>query len=166
MDKRFSTALAGLSFLILLEFTGCASRVTGLTPAQIAILQQQGFHPISGGWELGLSDKVLFATNSDTLNPTTHTAIEQLGRSLLSVQIAYLRIEGHTDNYGTDAYNDDLSLRRANAVAGVLEEAGMIPANLQVRGLGKLDPIADNNTPTGQSENRRVAIIVSSDQGQ
>ena len=163
MDQRFSTVLVGLGFLVLLEFTGCAARTSGLTPAQIALLQQQGFHPISGGWELGLSDKVLFATNSDKLNPTTHTTIEQLGHSLLSVDIEHLRIEGHTDNYGTDAYNDDLSLRRANAVASVLEQSGMIAANLRVRGLGKLDPIADNNTPTGQSENRRVAIIVSSD---
>lgn len=155
--------LVGVSFLTVLGLAACASH-TGLTAAQIAVLRQNGFHPVDDGWELGLSDKVLFASNSDKLNPMTETSIGKLGHDLLSVQIGHLRVEGHTDSYGTDAYNNDLSLRRAQAVATVLESAGMQAGNVQVRGLGKQDPVADNNTPAGQSENRRVAIIVPPDQ--
>lgn len=163
MFRRFSEMLVGVSFLTVLGLAACASH-TGLTAAQIAVLRQNGFHPVDDGWELGLSDKVLFASNSDKLNPMTETSIGKLGHDLLSVQIGHLRVEGHTDSYGTDAYNNDLSLRRAQAVATVLESAGMQAGNVQVRGLGKQDPVADNNTPAGQSENRRVAIIVPPDQ--
>lgn len=164
MFRRRPELLAGIGFLAMFILTACASH-TGLTAAQIAILRQNGFHEIDdGAWELGLSDKVLFASNSDRLNPETQTSIGKLGHNLLSVQIGHLRVEGHTDNYGTDAYNNDLSLRRAQAVAEVLEGAGMLPANVQARGLGKQDPVADNNSAAGQSENRRVAIIVPSDQ--
>lgn len=163
MFRRFSEMLVGVSFLTVLGLAACASH-TGLTAAQIAVLRQNGFHPVDDGWELGLSDKVLFASNSDKLNPVTETSIGKLGHDLLSVQIGHLRVEGHTDSYGTDAYNNDLSLRRAQAVATVLESAGMQAGNVQVRGLGKQDPVADNNTPAGQSENRRVAIIVPPDQ--
>jgi outer membrane protein OmpA-like peptidoglycan-associated protein len=143
--------------------TACAGHA-GLTAAQIAVLRQNGFHPIDDGWELGVSDKVLFASNSDKLIPATQGSMGKLGHDLLSVQIGHLRVEGHTDSYGTDAYNNDLSVRRAQAVAAVLEGAGMQAGNIQVRGLGKQDPVADNSTPAGQSENRRVAIIVLSDQ--
>lgn len=163
MFRRYSEMLVGVSFLTVLGLAACASH-TGLTAAQIAVLRQNGFHPVDDGWELGLSDKVLFASNSDKLNPATETSIGKLGHDLLSVQIGHLRVEGHTDSYGTDAYNNDLSLRRAQAVATVLESAGMQAGNVQVRGLGKQDPVADNNTPAGQSENRRVAIIVPPDQ--
>jgi outer membrane protein OmpA-like peptidoglycan-associated protein len=143
---------------------GCATERNGLTPAQIAVLQQQGFHLTGDEWELGLSDKVLFATNSDTINPDTNARIDQLGKALLSVDIEHLRVEGHTDNYGTDAYNNDLSLRRASAVAARLEQAGLLSSNIQVLGLGKQGPVADNNTPDGRAENRRVSIIVAADQ--
>jgi outer membrane protein OmpA-like peptidoglycan-associated protein len=161
--RRFSGVLAAAGLLAVLGLNGCASK-TGLTAAQIAVLRQNGFHAIDGAWELGLSDKVLFASNSDKLNPVTQTSIDKLGHDLLSVDLGHLRVEGHTDSYGTDAYNNDLSLRRAQAVAVVLEGAGMLAGNVQVRGLGKQDPVADNSTPAGQSENRRVSIIVPSDQ--
>jgi outer membrane protein OmpA-like peptidoglycan-associated protein len=149
---------------VMLGLSGCASRVVGFTPAQIAVLQQQGFSPSNGNWELGISDKVLFATNSDQIDPTTGLRIEMIGQALASVEISTLRVEGHTDNYGTDAYNNDLSLRRANAVADIFEKAGFLSNNILVLGLGKQDPVADNNTPEGQAENRRVSIIVPPDQ--
>ncbi|WP_216856003.1 OmpA family protein [Acidisphaera sp. S103] len=161
--RRFPERLAGIGLLAVFGLAACAGH-TGLTAAQIAVLRQNGFHQIDDGWELGLSDKILFASNSDKLNPVTETSMGKLGHELLSVQIGHLGVEGHTDSYGTDAYNNDLSLRRAQAVAVVLESAGMQAGNIRVRGLGKQDPVADNNTPAGQSENRRVAIVVPSDQ--
>ena len=69
-------------------------------------------------------------------------------------------MEGHTDNYGDEGYNQKLSERRAESVAAVFREAGMPAANIEVRGLGMSKPVADNKTRAGRSENRRVAIIV------
>ena len=164
MAKWFSKRLAGVSFVAILGLAGCATEGEGLTPAQIAVLQQQGFQLTGNEWVLGLSDKVLFATNSDVINPETNAKIGQLGQALLSVDIEHLRVEGHTDNYGTDTYNDDLSLRRAAAVATTLEQVGLLSPNIQVHGLGKQDPVADNNTPEGRAENRRVSVIVDAGQ--
>jgi outer membrane protein OmpA-like peptidoglycan-associated protein len=71
-----------------------------------------------------------------------------------------LRVDGHTDNVGTIEYNQQLSMRRAEAVARVLLTCGFARDHLDVRGFGKTRPIADNGTALGRAENRRVAIIV------
>jgi outer membrane protein OmpA-like peptidoglycan-associated protein len=163
--NRFIRSLFYLSILGMSALAGCAARTTGLTPAQIAVLQQEGFAPAAdSSWQLGLSDKVLFASNSDVLNPDTSMRLEGLGKNLKSVEITKLRVEGHTDGYGTDAYNDQLSLHRAQAVADEFESAGFLETNIIVRGLGKRNPVANDNTPGGQAQNRRVSIIVPPDQ--
>jgi outer membrane protein OmpA-like peptidoglycan-associated protein len=156
--------LRSAGIILAAGLAGCAAP-SGLTPMQITVLQQQGFSPSpDSSWELGLSDKILFASNSDRIKPETATRIAGIGRVLVSVQITKLHVEGHTDNYGTDAYNDALSLRRAQVVADELEGAGFLPPNVIVRGLGKLDPVADENTMADQMQNRRVSIIVPADQ--
>ncbi|VEA71728.1 Outer membrane protein ArfA [Serratia rubidaea] len=83
-----------------------------------------------------------------------------MGRALLSVNIVKFRLDGHTDNYGEDSYNDQLSLRRANTVADQLASVGIPRADIETRGMGKRDPVADNRTAKGRAENRRVSIIV------
>jgi len=86
--------------------------------------------------------------------------VQKMGRALLSVGITKFRLDGHTDNYGEDSYNDQLSLRRADAVADLLASVGIPRANIETRGMGKRDPVADNRTSSGRAENRRVAIVV------
>ncbi len=83
-----------------------------------------------------------------------------MGKALKSVNIVQFRLDGHTDNYGEDSYNDQLSLRRANAVADVLAGVGIPRANIETRGMGKRQPVASNATSSGRAENRRVAIVV------
>ena len=70
--------------------------------------------------------------------------------------IERLRVEGHTDDRGSDAYNMRLSLRRAEAVADVLAEAGLARQDIEVKGLGRAMPVV----PSDAAENRRVAIVV------
>ena len=96
-------------FVALLALAGCQSKPQGLTPEQIALLQSQGFKLTDNGWEFGLSDKVLFGNNIGKLNPESTETVQKMGRALLSVGITKFRLDGHTDNYGEDSYNDQLS---------------------------------------------------------
>ena len=149
----------GVALLALLLLGACAHR---LTAEQMAVLRNQGFVAKDDRWELGLSDKMLFATGSDQLQPQTKTAIEHTGGALNAVGIRNVRVEGHTDNVGTDALNLDLSRRRAAVVAQAMNQLGTNP--IAVRGFGKDSPIADNATEAGRAENRRVSVIVPDNQ--
>lgn len=153
-----SLALAGLAAPVL---AGCRS---GLTPAQIALLKQQGFELTGNGWEFGMSSKLLFGSNEATLAAGQREAIAQLARALLSVDIHRLRVEGHTDDYGTAEYNQALSERRARVVAEALVAAGIPARDVQAVGMGKSAPVEDNRSSAGRRENRRVSVIVSNQQ--
>jgi outer membrane protein OmpA-like peptidoglycan-associated protein len=150
--------------LMLLALSGCQSvPPKGLTAEQIALLKQEGFRLTDEGWEFGLSSKVLFGSDLDGLNPESRSIVERIGKSLLSVDIQRVRVDGHTDASGRDAYNEQLSLRRAKSVANALTAVGMRPENVETRGLGSREPVASNDTRAGRMENRRVAIVVASD---
>lgn len=150
--------------LMLLALGGCQSvPPKGLTAEQIALLKQEGFRLTDEGWEYGLSGKVLFGSDLDVLNAESRSIVERIGKSLLSVDIQRVRVDGHTDASGRDAYNEQLSLRRAKSVANALTAVGMRPENVETRGLGSREPVASNDTRAGRMENRRVAIVVASD---
>ncbi|CAK9891425.1 MULTISPECIES: OmpA family protein [Pseudomonas] len=150
--------------LALFALGGCQSvPPKGLTAEQIALLKQEGFQLTDEGWEFGLSSKVLFGSDVDTLNPQSRTIVERIGKSLLSVNIQRVRVDGHTDASGKAAYNEQLSKRRAQSVANVLIASGMRAENVETRGLGSREPVASNDTRAGRLENRRVSIVVASD---
>ncbi|AWY42637.1 hypothetical protein DKY63_23100 [Pseudomonas putida] len=150
--------------MAVLGLAGCQSvPPKGLTPAQIAVLKQQGFQLTEEGWAFGLSGKVLFGSDVDSLNAQSSEIVQRIGKSLLGVGIERVRVDGHTDASGKEAYNEQLSLRRAKSVAIVLADAGMKQENIQLRGFGSSQPVATNDTASGRTENRRVAIVVSAD---
>lgn len=153
----------GLIGLLLSVLAGCQSAPRGLTAEQIGVLKEQGFRLTDEGWTLDFSNRVLFANDSEALNPDTCVLVEKLGMTLLGVGLNKARIDGHTDSNGPEAYNDQLSLKRAKSVADVLVSVGMQPANLDIRGRGERDPVADNKTAAGRAENRRVGIIISNE---
>ena len=74
-------------------------------------------------------------------------------------------VEGHTDSVGSDAYNDALSQRRADAVASALLARGVPGEDIRALGRGKSYPVATNETQAGRQQNRRVEIIFSDDSG-
>jgi outer membrane protein OmpA-like peptidoglycan-associated protein len=151
-------------FLALLALVGCQTAPQkGLTPAQIAVLKQQGFEMTDDGWAYGLSGKVLFGSDVESLNPASTEIVERIGKALLSVEIERVRIDGHTDASGQESYNEQLSLRRAKSVGKVLAAVGIKEENIQLRGLGSSKPVASNDTAVGRTENRRVSIVVSAD---
>lgn len=151
-------------FVALLALSGCQTAPPkGLSPAQVAVLKQQGFEPTDDGWAFGLSGKVLFGSDIESLNAPSTEIVERIGKALLGVGIDRVRVDGHTDTSGKESYNQQLSLRRAKSVATVLTRVGMKEENIQLRGLGSSQPVTANDTAAGRTENRRVSIVVSTD---
>ncbi|MFB3306677.1 OmpA family protein [Pseudomonas sp. AMR01] len=162
----FSTArMLFITLLVAcLALGGCQTAPPkGLTPAQVAVLKQQGFELTGEGWAFGLSGKVLFGSDVETLNTASTEIVERIGKALVSVGIQRVRVDGHTDASGKEPYNQQLSLRRAKSVGKVLTGVGMKEENIQLRSLGSSEPVAPNTTAAGRTENRRVSIVVIAD---
>lgn len=105
---------------------------------------------------------VNFETDSDKIQSEGHVQILEIANALKSPELADLRIriEGHTDNTGTDNYNMDLSYRRAITVMRALSENyGISSGRFEVKGFGELQPLASNGTETGRGLNRRVTLV-------
>jgi len=148
----------------LLALTGCQTAPQkGLTPAQIAVLKQQGFELTDEGWAFGLSGKVLFGSDVESLNSQSTEIVQRIGKALLGVGIERVRVDGHTDASGKETYNQQLSLRRAKSVRNVLTAVGMKEENIKLQGLGSTEPVASNVKTAGRTENRRVSIVVIAD---
>jgi outer membrane protein OmpA-like peptidoglycan-associated protein len=113
------------------------------------------------GVVITLSGSVLFASDKSTLLPDARTRLGQVATALLETKERHLSVEGYTDSQGKDAYNVDLSQRRADAVRTYLVSNGYPPDLIVAHGAGKTMPIADNATAEGRANNRRVEIIIS-----
>lgn len=153
--------LALLSATLVL--TGCQTVPDrgGFTPRQQATLRQNGFEPVGDGWQFGMADRLLFATDESVLIPAQHVVIGRMAQALVAVDIRGARVEGHTDSTGSASYNDALSLKRAQAVADALHSGGMAQGALRVVGMGARIPVDSNRSADGRRENRRVVVIVS-----
>ncbi|WP_336222321.1 OmpA family protein [Citrobacter amalonaticus] len=153
-----------LSPLILatLVLAGCQAPQGKFTREQVAAMQSYGFTESAGDWSLGLSDTILFDKNDYKLRAESQQQIQSMAARLASVGLNHARMDGHTDNYGEDSYNEALSLKRANVVADAWAEGAKIPrSNLTTQGLGKKYPVASNQSAKGRAENRRVAVVIS-----
>jgi outer membrane protein OmpA-like peptidoglycan-associated protein len=162
VQRSLSNGAAFWCLAAIVLLTACQVTTHGLNPTQIAMLKKEGFQQTNDGWALALSSKVLFDVDADAIKPETRQSIERTGQALASVQITRLRVEGYTDNTGSDTHNIDLSRRRAAAVEQALASSGLAGGRIQIEGFGKQNPVADNATEAGRAENRRVAIIVPS----
>ncbi|WP_454724823.1 MULTISPECIES: OmpA family protein [Cupriavidus] len=156
-------AVLGAAMLVLAACQTQATPGAQLTASQVETLRQQGFQLTDAGWELNLSEKVLFGLDEDTISAEHRAVVLRIGMALRGAGIDRVRLDGHTDDSGSAQYNQQLSVRRAQAVARVLAESAFLPQNIEVRGLGKTRPVADNHTAAGRAENRRVAIVVTVD---
>ncbi|HEX4025321.1 MAG TPA: OmpA family protein [Steroidobacteraceae bacterium] len=119
----------------------------------------------SQGMVLTLSGSPMFATGSDTLEPGAIQSLQNVARLMQQHPMMKIRVEGFTDNRGSDEYNDALSQRRAQAVANALESNGIDPSRLAAIGRGKSLPVASNGTAAGRQQNRRVELLFSDTQG-
>jgi outer membrane protein OmpA-like peptidoglycan-associated protein len=112
------------------------------------------------GLVVTLSGSVLFRSAKSTLLPSAKVKLDQVATALLSIRARNLIVEGNTDSQGSESYNQGLSQRRADAVRDYLVQKGYPADRIQARGMGKGSPIADNASPEGRANNRRVEIVI------
>lgn len=103
---------------------------------------------------------ISFATNSAQLTSNFYEPLNKVALSLKDYPDTTIQIVGHTDSTGAAAYNQQLSVNRANAVVVYLSAQGIAPERMQAVGMGPSQPIADNKTTEGRAQNRRVEIKI------
>lgn len=138
------------------QSTAAAAREAAEYQRQIDDLQAE---VTDRGLVLTLGD-VLFATGSAELQGGSNSNLDKLVGFLNEYPERRVQIEGHTDNVGDVGYNQGLSQRRADTVSAYLSRQGIASQRLSAAGIGMDRPVADNNTPTGRQQNRRVEIII------
>lgn len=107
-----------------------------------------------------LPEEVTFPTGSDQVDPGFYPALREVARSLEMHPDSTVRVVGHTDNVGSDAYNRQLSVDRALSVARILIRYGVSSTRITYSGRGMSEPIASNASAQGRATNRRVEIII------
>jgi len=107
---------------------------------------------------------ILFATNKSNLSTAAKNSLSEFAVSLNNNPQTDVQIYGHTDNTGTRAVNDRLSLERANAVMNYLTGAGVATSRMTTRGLAYDYPVASNDTEAGRAQNRRVEVYISANE--
>lgn len=108
-----------------------------------------------------VTNDILFAFNSDEISPNSYEILNAIGNILSKNKSWKVQIIGHTDNIGSDEYNQDLSQRRAKSVKNYLvKNFSMTANNLEAIGMGESKPVEDNSTAEGRSKNRRVEFKV------
>jgi outer membrane protein OmpA-like peptidoglycan-associated protein len=107
--------------------------------------------------------EVLFSFDSAKLRAGNERSLNRLADYLKAHPDQQILIEGHTDSTGDAAYNERLSEQRAEAVTRALVQRGVDSSRIRTTGLGENYPVADNATPTGRSENRRVEVVIAQD---
>jgi OmpA-OmpF porin, OOP family len=106
------------------------------------------------------SYSIEFESGSSNIRPSSYKLLNEIFESAVVAEGLKLGVYGHTDNAGSDAINRPLSEQRANAVKDYLLKKGIGENRVEAKGFGSSRPIADNNTLTGKSKNRRVEIVL------
>jgi len=164
LGNRGEMDLASIS---LIRAFGRPAALTIPAPAPVAAPQEvQPVAPIVEAAPQPVSEKVSFAAEAlfdfdrALVKPEGKAALDDLMRKLQGMDTEVMIAVGHTDSVGSDAYNQKLSLRRADAVKAYLVSKGLDQARLYTEGKGETQPIADNATAEGRARNRRVVIEV------
>jgi len=103
---------------------------------------------------------ILFAVDSASLTGSLRSDLFAVAQNLIDYPDTSIDVVGHTDNTGEASYNQNLSSRRADAVAAVLSDGGVSYSRLRSYGRGEDQPIASNLTVDGREQNRRVELII------
>ncbi|MFI5297322.1 MAG: OmpA family protein [Polyangiales bacterium] len=140
-----------------------AARITAekkATDAMDALSRSLATSKDARGTVITISGGVLFATGKSELLGGARVQLDLVADALKAQAERHFTVEGHTDTQGTDAINDDLSQKRADAVRDYLIVRGVAADAISAKGRGSHTPIGDNKTIEGRAMNRRVEIIV------
>lgn len=114
----------------------------------------------SRGVIVTLPGNIYFNVNKADVKPAMQRQLTQIAQALAAVPDQKLLIEGHTDSDGSNEYNLSLSEARAHSVHQILLAGGIAAERMAIKGYGESKPIADNATPAGKAQNRRVEIVL------
>jgi outer membrane protein OmpA-like peptidoglycan-associated protein len=119
---------------------------------------------VEEGIVIEFKDKVLFGYDKSDLGATAQANLNKLANVLNKYPDTNISILGHTDDKGTDEYNQGLSERRATSAAGYLRSQGIASSRISTRGLGESDPKVANDSEANRAENRRVEFVITANQ--
>jgi outer membrane protein OmpA-like peptidoglycan-associated protein len=122
--------------------------------------QNASVERVGEGIAVTFASGILFPFNSTDVLPAGRENLRQLAQSLQRYPGTEVLIVGHTDNVGSDAYNMDLSQRRADAARSYLVSMGVPAERIRTQGRGESEPVAPNETEAGRQQNRRVEIAI------
>lgn len=103
-------------------------------------------------------NNIFFDTDKYDLLKESHPELDRIVKLMNDFDKIRLKVDGHTDNTGTEAYNQELSQKRAQSVMNYLNKKGIPTARISVEGFGSNKPISSNNTEEGKRANRRVEV--------
>lgn len=109
---------------------------------------------------LNMPGNITFAFNSSNLQTQFYPVLDNVAGTLNQFNQTVIEVAGHTDSVGSDSYNQQLSVQRANSVAAYLNGKGVMQQRMIVVGAGETRPVASNDTDGGRAQNRRVEITI------
>jgi len=109
---------------------------------------------------MSFATDTFFDFDKSVLKTEGKSNLKELAEKINSISLEVVIVVGHTDNVGTDAYNQKLSQRRAEAVKAYMVSLGVAKNRIYTEGKGESEPTADNKTAAGRAKNRRVEVEV------
>lgn len=119
---------------------------------------------VGEGIVIEFNNQILFGFDQSELSAPAKTNLDKLVVILNKYPDTNIEVQGHTDNTGATAYNQELSIRRASAVSAYLSRNSINSSRLNIKGFGETIPKYDNSNTDGQSQNRRVEFLVSANE--
>jgi len=116
------------------------------------------------GIVINFKEKVLFGFDQSVLTTSAQANLDKLVNVLVKYPDTNIDIIGHTDDKGSEAYNQDLSQRRANSVSAYLKSHNIPGPRVTTHGMGETDPVAANDTDEGRALNRRVEFVITANE--
>ena len=153
-----ATVGAGTGALIGRHMDKVKAQAQAVQNAQVeSVTDANGLQAVKVTFDSG----ILFATNKSDLQASAKTSLAKFATVLKQNTDCDVAIFGHTDNTGSDAINNSLSVKRAQAVQSYLLSQGVSASQIRsVEGQGSTNPVADNSTAAGRQQNRRVEVYM------